>query len=53
MFGGPLINPANQAPGVQTGRKPLGSFPPTDIMENFLKIFFSETMRPIAYILSM
>ena len=49
----PYINLANQAPGFQTGPV-LGikSFHRL-IMVKTLKIFFSETMRPTAYILGM
>ena len=41
------INPANQAPGVQTGHAP-GVI---SVMRKTYKVFFSETMRATAYIL--
>ena len=50
----PYIYPANQAPGIQTGHAPgvISSY--RLVMENKnKKIFFSETMRPTAYIFSM
>ena len=50
MFSGPQYNPANQAPGVQTGHAPGVICSHGLIME---KNFFSETMSPTAYILIM
>ena len=47
------INPANQAPGVQTGQAPGIISSHRLIMGKIKKILFSETMRPTAYILSM
>ena len=47
----PYINPASQAPVVQTGHAPRVIISHRLIMEK-LKIF-SETMRPTAYIFSM
>ena len=45
----PYINPANQARRVQTGHTPVVHM----YMGKTLKIFFSETVRPTAYIFSM
>ena len=46
------INPANQAPWVQTSH-PRESLAPIDLQWEQQKIFFSEIMRPTAYIFSV
>ena len=51
----PYINVANQAPGVQIGHAPgaICLYKESYIAKEPSKIFFSETMRPRANILSM
>ena len=48
----PYINPANQAPGAQTGYAP-GVISSNRLIMGEKKIFFSETMMPRAYTFSM
>ena len=47
------INPVNHAPGVQIGHAPGVISSHRLIMGLTSKVFFSETMRPTAYIFSM
>ena len=46
----PFINPANHAPGVQVGYALRGHGLHRLIIGKHVKIFFSETMRPRAFI---